>query len=90
MAHAMAMETPRVQAEVVAVQEFPHLAQMFAVRAVPKTVVNGMVEVLGAVPEQVLLQRVLIASGREDLMEQAGLDQADDTVPTGPTTGVGS
>jgi predicted DsbA family dithiol-disulfide isomerase len=90
MAHAMAMETPKVIAEVVAVQEFPHLAQMFAVRAVPKTVINGMVEIMGAVPEPVLLQRLLVAAGREDLMEQAGLDQADEAVPTGPTTGVGT
>ena len=90
MAHAMAMETPMVRADVVEVQEFPHLAQMYAVRAVPKTVINGIVEVMGAVPEQGLLQRLLIATGREDLLAEGGLGEADDTAPVGPTTGVGA
>jgi predicted DsbA family dithiol-disulfide isomerase len=69
MAHAMAMVTDRVKADVVEVQEFPHLAQAYKVQAVPKTVINNRVEVLGAVPEGMLLQRVLVAAGREDLMQ---------------------
>lgn len=85
----MAMESPRVVAEVVQVQEFPHLAQMFGVRAVPKTVVNGLAEVNGAVSEQVLLQRMLVAAGRDDLLETAGLAQDEEGVPSGPTSALG-
>ena len=46
-----------VQAEVVEAQEFPHLSQVHRVQAVPKTIINGVSEVLGAVNERTLLQR---------------------------------
>lgn len=71
MAHAMAVENPRIKADVVEAQEFPHLAQTYMVSAVPKTVINNVVEVMGAVPEAVLLQKVLVAAGREDLLPEA-------------------
>lgn len=88
MAHAMAMESSLIRADVVEVQEFPYLAQTYRVQAVPKTVINNTVEVLGAVPEQALLQKVLTAAGREDLLEVAKVP-ADQAPAGGPTTVVG-
>lgn len=84
LAHAMAFENPRIRAEVVESQEFPHLATAFAVRAVPKTVINRIVEVMGAVPEKVLLQRVLTAIGRETLLAEPQAEPAPSSV--GPTS----
>ena len=81
----MAMETPKIRADVVEAQEFPHLAQQYGVRAVPKTVINNTVEVLGSVPESVLLHRLLAVAGREDLLEEFGQPQSEG-VPGGPTT----
>ena len=69
-----------VQAEVVEAQEFPHLSQVHRVQAVPKTIINGVSEVLGAVNERTLLQRVLSVVGQEDLLDdkakQAGQDDS--------------
>jgi predicted DsbA family dithiol-disulfide isomerase len=84
----MALETPRVQADVVEAQEFPHLARQYSVQSVPKTVINSVVEVVGAVPEAALLQRVLTAAGREDLLAEFVDAQAQEGLG-GPTTVVG-
>lgn len=84
----MAMETPLVRAEVVEAQEFPGLSQTYRVQAVPKTIINGVAEVLGAVNERALLQRVLSVVGREDLLDdKAGPAGAD--AETGPTSILG-
>lgn len=71
LVHAMAMETEHIKADVIEVQEFPHLAQAFRVQSVPKTVINGLTEIVGAVPEETFIQRLLTAIGREDLLEIA-------------------
>ena len=61
----MAMENPRIIAEVIEAQEFPDLARLHQVMAVPKTVINGTVQFVGAVPEKTLLRHVLEAIGEE-------------------------
>ena len=84
----MAMETPRVQAAVVEAQEFPHLARAHAVRAVPKTIINGAAEALGALGERDLLQRVLTVVGQDDLLP-ADARAAGQDAPGGATTALG-
>ncbi len=59
----MAIESPMVTADVVEVQEYPHLAQVYSVRGVPKTVINDRVSFTGAVPESTFVQRLLEAVG---------------------------
>jgi predicted DsbA family dithiol-disulfide isomerase len=59
----MAIESPKVTADVVEVQEYPHLAQAYAVRGVPKTVINDRVSFTGAVPEATFVHRLLEAVG---------------------------
>ena len=61
LAHAIALECPHVTADVVEVQEFPSLAQNYAVRSVPLTVINEYTKVAGAISEPEMLQRVLAA-----------------------------
>ncbi len=68
----MALESSRVRADVVEVQEFPQLAQAYRVMSVPKTVINDKVQFVGAVPEEELLKRVLQAVGVEQ--EQEGTE----------------
>jgi len=59
LAHQMAMESPWVQAEMVEAMEFPMLADQFGVSGVPHTVINaGMGDVVGAVPEAALIQKI--------------------------------
>ena len=84
----MTMETPRVTADVIEAQEFPYLAQRYGVRAVPKTIINDAIEILGAVPEPVLLQRMLTAVGQEELMAEFKEPPSGDP-SSGPTTMMG-
>ena len=71
VAHAMAIESQRVVADVIEVQEFPQLAQMYRVMGVPRTVINETVQFTGAVSEEEFLKHVLAAVGEEEL-EQDG------------------
>jgi glutaredoxin-like protein len=64
IAHQMALESPRIRAEMVEATEFPHLAQKYNVYGVPKTVINETISFEGAVPEEVFLGHVLKAAGQ--------------------------
>ena len=66
VAHAMALESSMVVADVIEVQEFSHLAQAYQVRGVPKTIINDRVQITGAVAEEELLKQVLEAVGEAD------------------------
>lgn len=65
LAHQMALEGEKVRADVVEVTEFPHLAARYHVYAVPKTVINEVLWVEGAMPEEHLLREVAKAGGVE-------------------------
>ena len=62
LVHAMALENERVSADVVEIQEFPSMAQAYAVRSVPFTVINEYTRVPGVVSEAQLLDKVLEAA----------------------------
>jgi Thioredoxin domain len=55
----MAFENPNITAVAVEATEFPDLARRFRVSAVPKTVVNGSGEILGALPPDAFIQQVI-------------------------------
>lgn len=65
LANAFAMESPQVRTDAIEVTEFPHLAQRHHVMGVPKTVVNGVGGVDGAVPEGTFLDAVLAAAAAQ-------------------------
>jgi hypothetical protein len=48
----MAVESGRVTSFVVEASEYPDLVRKYHVSGVPKTMVNGTVEILGARPEE--------------------------------------
>jgi glutaredoxin-like protein len=56
LAHRMAVESPFIRATCVEATEFLDLAQRYQVTGVPKTVVNGAIEMLGALPESVFVR----------------------------------
>jgi glutaredoxin-like protein len=62
LAHQFAMESNKVVADMVEVQEFPHLAHRYGVRGVPKTVANEQSAAEGALPEGMLLERIFAAA----------------------------
>ena len=67
----MAMENPRIRADVVEVQEFPSMAQRYRVMGVPKTVINETVHFLGAVPEETFVGKVLEAIGKGEAVPES-------------------
>ena len=58
LAHAMAVFTQKVVAEVIEVQEFPDLGNAYQVRGVPLTVINEQYSFTGAANEQMLVEHV--------------------------------
>ena len=56
-----ALESDMVRADMVEAIEFPHLANKYQVFGVPRTVINDKVHQEGAVPEPVLLAKLLQA-----------------------------
>ena len=55
----MAFESPQVTAACVEATEFMDLSRKYRVTGVPKTIVNGTVEILGAVPEENFVDAVV-------------------------------
>jgi predicted DsbA family dithiol-disulfide isomerase len=52
------MASPRVTADVVVANDFPHLSQRYNVTAVPKVVMNETVSFEGALPEDEFVERL--------------------------------
>ena len=52
----MAFASPHITAYAVEATEYPDLARRYHVSGVPKTVVNGTIEMLGALPESVFVR----------------------------------
>ena len=59
----MALLNPRITADVIEANEFPELSQRFNVMGVPKTVINGVQELVGAQPEAHVLVAIRKAVG---------------------------
>ena len=54
----MAVESQYVTADVIEAMEFPDLSRRYAVRGVPKIVINETTEFVGALPETQYLDHV--------------------------------
>jgi glutaredoxin-like protein len=61
LAHQFAIENEFIRADMIEAIEFPHLANKYGVRGVPQTVINESVHQEGAVPEPMMLARLLEA-----------------------------
>jgi glutaredoxin-like protein len=59
LANRMAVLNPNITATTIVATEFYELARQFRVTGVPKTVVNGSIEVLGALPEPEFVRATL-------------------------------
>lgn len=64
LAHKFAIESDLVTADMVESIEFPHLANKYQVYGVPRTVINETVHQEGAVPEPMMLAKLLEAVGQ--------------------------
>ena len=59
LAHRMARESTHIRATSVEATEFMDLSRKVRVTGVPKTIVNGSREILGALPEELFVRSVL-------------------------------
>jgi glutaredoxin-like protein len=67
LAHRMAFEHPSIRATCVEATEFIDLSRKYNVTSVPKTVINGAVEIMGAMPEAELVRLAVVGeSGASD------------------------
>jgi ATP phosphoribosyltransferase len=64
LAQQMAVESDFVTADMVEATEFPHLAQRYRVRAVPRTIVNEEGSIEGALPEMEFVEAIIAAVRR--------------------------
>jgi len=62
LAQQLAIESDLITADLVEVTEFPHLAQRYQVRAVPRTIVNETAVIEGALPEAQFVEAVIAAT----------------------------
>lgn len=69
LAHAMAVESKQVIADVIEAEEFPELARKYGLRQVPLTIINEFATVAGMVSQDELLDKVL----------QAGVQQSPES-----------
>jgi glutaredoxin-like protein len=63
LAHKMAIENENIRGEMVESIEFPHLAHRYNVMGVPRIVINDKISIDGAVPESIMVDRVMEAAG---------------------------
>ena len=63
LAHKLAMASDLVSADMVEATEFPHLAMKYQVQGVPRTVIDELTHIEGAVPEKVLVSRLMGSVG---------------------------
>jgi len=61
LAHKFAIESDLVRGDMVEAIEFPHLSNKYSVYGVPRTVINETVHQEGAVPEPMILAKMLEA-----------------------------
>lgn len=59
LAHKLALTSEHVTADMVEVSEFPHLAAKYQVFGVPRTVINEVIQIEGAVPENILIPELM-------------------------------
>jgi len=80
LAYQVALESPRISAEVIEANEFPELSQRYQVRAVPTTIIDEKMGFAGSVPEGLLVDTI------ERAIRPSPLMAAPETGPVTPTS----
>ncbi len=77
LAHQLAMASDLITASMVEANEFPHLSNKYQVYGVPRTVIEDVIHIEGAVPEAMLveeLMKVLDANTMQQLRQEWDLN----------------
>lgn len=73
LAHAMAMVSDMITADMIESVEFPQLAEKYGVLGVPRTVINEDTTFEGAAPEELVVAKIMEAVGLMTAAEVAAL-----------------
>ncbi len=69
LANKLAMASDLIRADAVEATEFPHLVNRYHVYGVPRTVINEVVHIEGAVPEPALLEQLALLDDPEQMRQ---------------------
>ncbi len=69
LAHNLALASDKITADMIESTEFPHLANRYQVYGVPRTVINDVVHVEGAVPETALISELMKVLDEDEMSE---------------------
>ncbi len=67
LAHQFALASPLITADMVEASEYPHLSGRYHVHGVPKTVINELIHVEGAAPEDMVLNAILTVMDDDEM-----------------------
>jgi len=67
LAHKLALASDWITADMVEATEFPHLANRYQVYGVPRTVVNEVIHIEGAVPEGHLISQLMLVQNEQEM-----------------------
>ena len=56
-----------VTADVIEIEEFPAMAQLYRVMGVPKTVINDATDFIGSVPDELFVNAIMQALGQPEV-----------------------
>jgi predicted DsbA family dithiol-disulfide isomerase len=71
LAHNLALASDWIKADMVEASEFPHLANKYQVYGVPRTVINDVIHLEGAYPEEMLLPELMQVIDEETMSRLA-------------------
>lgn len=69
LAHQLALASDLISASMVEATEFPHLANKYQVYGVPRTVIEDVIHVEGAVPETMLVAELMKVLNENDMQQ---------------------
>ncbi|MDW8325397.1 MAG: thioredoxin family protein [Anaerolineales bacterium] len=67
LAHKLALASDLITADMVEATEFPHLANRYHVYGVPRTVINEVIHIEGALPESALVPRLMTVLDKQTM-----------------------
>lgn len=67
LAHRLAMASDLITADMVEATEFPHLSNKYHVHGVPRSVINEVIHIEGAVPEAMLIDQLMTVMDQDEM-----------------------
>jgi predicted DsbA family dithiol-disulfide isomerase len=70
LAHKLALASDLIRSDMVACMEFPHLVNRYMVSAVPLIVINDVLRVEGAFPEEMFVRQLMTVADAKAMAQR--------------------